>query len=63
MLELSSKNLGDVEIELLRKRLEETEAVMERIISAMGSSSSDRLSPSVLAQVLKAQGVCLNHPD
>lgn len=58
MLELSSSNLGDVEIDLLRKRLKETEATMERIISAMGSSP-DRLSPSILAQVLKAQGVCL----
>lgn len=39
---------------MLRKRLEETEAAMERIVAQMGSVS-DRLSPSILAQVLKAQ--------
>jgi hypothetical protein len=56
-LELSSNNLlGDVEIDILRQRLLETEAVMERIISKMGNV--ERLSPTILAQVLKSQGVC-----
>ena len=47
-------NLGDVEIDLLRKRLEETEAAMERIVKQMGTAS-DRLSPSNLAPVLDSQ--------
>lgn len=55
MLELSSTNLGDVEIDMLRKRLVETEEVMERIIATLGSV--DKLSPSDLAKVLKAQVV------
>ncbi|CAL8103454.1 unnamed protein product [Orchesella dallaii] len=45
----------DVEIDMLRKRLEETEAAMERIVAQMGSVT-DRLSPTVLAQVLRARG-------
>jgi len=47
--------LGDTEIDILRKRLEETEAAMERIVKQMGSVS-EHLSPTLLAQVLMAQG-------
>lgn len=54
---LLPKPIGDIEIDMLRKRLVETEAAMERIVSQMGSVS-DQLTPSVLAQVLRARGVC-----
>lgn len=47
--------LGDTEIDMLRKRLEETEAAMERIMKQMGSVT-EHLSPTLLAQVLKGQG-------
>lgn len=50
------ETIGDVEIDMLRKRLEETEAAMERIVSQMGTVT-DQLSPTVLAQVLRARGV------
>lgn len=56
MLELSSlktNNVGEVEIDSLRRQLEETQLAMERMITSMGS---DRLA--MLAKVLKAQGVC-----
>ncbi|XP_035710310.1 uncharacterized protein LOC110853549 isoform X10 [Folsomia candida] len=60
MLELSSlktNNVGEVEIDSLRRQLEETQLAMERMITSMGS---DRLA--MLAKVLKAQGVDLEQP-
>jgi hypothetical protein len=44
--------LGDLEISLLKARLEETEKAMERIVAQMGIVTS-RLAPHVIAQALE----------
>ena len=46
---------GDLEISLLKKRLEETEKAMERIVLQMGAVTS-RLSPLILAQAMEGPG-------
>jgi len=50
---------GDLEISLLKKRLEETEKAMERIVLQMGAVTS-RLSPLILAQAMEGPGAQVN---
>ena len=46
------KILGDLEISLLRARLEETEKAMERIVAQMGVVTS-KLAPHIIAQAFE----------
>ena len=46
------KLLGDLEISLLKARLEETEKAMERIVAQMGVVTS-RLAPHIIAQAFE----------